>query len=244
MRPNQVSVRIERFGDEIPGGYQEITVYADANNIYEALNVASLEVLQAIQATEALPSFGRSRHTVKTGFWNKAGRQSKGRIIAAFAGTGKTTYAAAHPDSVIDFVAMPFKYHLDLNNDQGESGKANPDNQMRWDWPMNYVKAIVEELARDDADGDSNGNGKTILIPSDARVLRGLKRLGVAYTLVYPRREDKEMYRQRFIERGNSQDFLDVFIGGWDGFMDVLEADTFGERIILEAGQFLGDVVE
>ena len=37
---------------------------------------------------------------------------SGNKIIAAFAGTGKTTLAMRYPDLVIDFVAMPYKYYL------------------------------------------------------------------------------------------------------------------------------------
>ena len=35
-------------------------------------------------------------------------------IIAAFAGTGKTTMAKLYPQTAIDFVCMPYKYELDI----------------------------------------------------------------------------------------------------------------------------------
>lgn len=62
MRKNQVSVKIERFGDQVPehlnGDSLEIEVYADANNIYEALAAAYGKVLEEITKYESLPSFG------------------------------------------------------------------------------------------------------------------------------------------------------------------------------------------
>lgn len=63
MRLNQVSISIDRFADEEKLGLQDIkvSVYADSNNIYEALAAAYFEALQQIQ-TEGninLPSFGR-----------------------------------------------------------------------------------------------------------------------------------------------------------------------------------------
>lgn len=63
MRNNQVSINIERFSDKEKLGVEDISisVYADSNNIYEALAAAYFEVLQQIQ-TEGninLPSFGR-----------------------------------------------------------------------------------------------------------------------------------------------------------------------------------------
>lgn len=62
MRKNQVSIKIERLGDQVPehlnGGSLEIEVYADSNNIYEALAAAYTKVMEEIQKYEKLPSFG------------------------------------------------------------------------------------------------------------------------------------------------------------------------------------------
>jgi len=157
-------------------------------------------------------------------------------IIAAHAGCGKTTLAAMHPDKVIDFVAMPYKYYLDDDFDEGKSegAKANFDNVMREDWPWNYVRAIKEVL----------GDGKVIVIPSDFRVLLLLGGEGIPYTLCYPAREAKEVYRQRYFDRGNSEEFLDIFIGGWDNFLDLLESDPSSNHVVMQPHQFLADVIE
>lgn len=45
MRKNQVTIKIQRFGDVVPKDYpnedrQTISVYADSNNLYEALTAA------------------------------------------------------------------------------------------------------------------------------------------------------------------------------------------------------------
>ena len=62
MRTNQVSIKIERFADQVPKSYpeqtQRITVYADANNLYEALATAFSGVLEEVQKYENVPSFG------------------------------------------------------------------------------------------------------------------------------------------------------------------------------------------
>ncbi len=99
-------------------------------------------------------------------------------IVAAYAGTGKTTFAAMHPQKAIDFVCMPFKYYLDPNTDvgDGESAKANPDHVMQSNWPHNYVTAIKESMSDD----------RILLIPSDVQVLRLLENEGISYTLCYP----------------------------------------------------------
>ena len=63
MRANQVEITIRRFGDEVPVAYNDnqqiISVYADSNNLYEALSVAYSEVIKELQKYETIPSFGR-----------------------------------------------------------------------------------------------------------------------------------------------------------------------------------------
>ena len=57
-------------------------------------------------------------------------------------------------------------------------------------------------------------------------------------------RATTKVYRQRFIDRGNTEDFLEVFINGWDYYIDKLETDKAEKRIVLEPYQYLGDVIE
>lgn len=62
MRSNQVEIKVRRFGDQVPESYgnniQVISVYADSNNLYEALAVANSELMKALQEFENIPSFG------------------------------------------------------------------------------------------------------------------------------------------------------------------------------------------
>jgi len=155
-------------------------------------------------------------------------------IIAAYAGTGKTTLATMYPDKVTDFVCMPYKYYLASEIDSSEAGKGNPDNVMREDWPYNYVEAIKTTLTE----------SKTLLIPSDSRVLAILRHEGIPYTLCYPRRDSKDFYRQRLINRGNTEDFLSIFIDGWEWFLNSLETVEADRRIVLETYQFLSDIID
>lgn len=59
MRKNQISIKIQRFGDEAPNGRgQTINIYADSNNIWEALAAANNLAATAITQTDKLPNFG------------------------------------------------------------------------------------------------------------------------------------------------------------------------------------------
>ena len=62
MRKYQVEIKIRRFGDEVPDSYNDdrqiITVYADSNNLFEALSIAYSEAIKELQRYEKIPSFG------------------------------------------------------------------------------------------------------------------------------------------------------------------------------------------
>ena len=154
-------------------------------------------------------------------------------IIAAFSGVGKTTFAKLYPDKVIDFCCMPYKYERNDIKVFSEADKADPDMDFIFGWEKDYVEAIKQNMSKD----------KILLIPSDFRVLSLLRKDSIPYLLCYPEREAKEEYHRRFIERGNSENFIDIFIGGWDNFIDSLEGDPYGKHIVLDSDQFLSDVI-
>jgi hypothetical protein len=155
-------------------------------------------------------------------------------IIAAYAGCGKTSFATMVGNAAIDLHCVSFKYYLDENNNRGEAGKADPDNEMRPDWPYNYVSAIKDVMDK----------YEYVLIPSDFRVLALMTAEGIPYILVYPHRDCREEYLERYIDRGNKDNFLSIFYENWDWFIDHLEADKYGKHIVLQSHQFLSDVTD
>jgi len=81
--------------------------------------------------------------------------------------------------------------------------------------------------------------------PPDSSVLMFLELDQVPYFLCYPHRNVKPVYQKRYIERGNSNNFLDIFIGRWDAFMYALESNNCAAKhIVLDPQQYLSDVVE
>lgn len=155
-------------------------------------------------------------------------------IIAAYAGTGKTTLARLYPQVAVDFVCMPYKYQLEQDGVSGEACKANPDNVMQDDWPYNYVAAIKLAFTCD----------KLLLVPTDLNVLALLRQEKLPYLLCYPQKHAKEVYRQHFLDRGNTAKFIEIFIGRWDWYLEAFEQDLYGKHIVLQPHQFLSDVIE
>jgi hypothetical protein len=62
--------------------------------------------------------------------------------------------------------------------------------------------------------------------------------------LAYPQRDAKGVYHKRFIDRGNSEVFINIFIGNWDCFFDMLEKDPCDMHIVLQPQQFLSDAID
>lgn len=56
MRKNQITLTIRRFGDQVPKGYpmdgMDVKVYADSNNLYEALSKAYAKAINVMEEYE------------------------------------------------------------------------------------------------------------------------------------------------------------------------------------------------
>lgn len=160
------------------------------------------------------------------------------RIVAAFAGVGKTYFCGLYPQA-LDFVVMPFKYenYSQIANccAEGESIKAHESLELRYDWRDFYYQALMDTYHR--------YPGEILVIPTDRSILRRLEQDTLPYTVVYPSRSLKEEYCQRYLARGNTDSFLDVFIGGWDMWMESIR-DNNGSHIELQSGEFLSDVIQ
>lgn len=147
------------------------------------------------------------------------GRPEDVVIISAFPGTGKTYHRDNHPYSVIDSDSSSFSWN--------EDGNRNPD------FPQNYIRNIKEEMYCD----------KTFIIfVSSHKVVRdALVDEGIHFLLVFPERDLKEEYLERFRSRGNKDAFVDLLEKNWDVWMDEMEAQTGCEIARLSSGKFLSD---
>ncbi|WP_080798755.1 hypothetical protein [Arabiibacter massiliensis] len=159
------------------------------------------------------------------------------RIVLAHAGTGKSHCAKVQPERFADLPCMPYKYLMEeLREDESEALKASyPVEAMNPEYPRNYLAALL--------DAREKGGCEYVFAPPDYRVAAYLEAWGVPYLLAYPERELKDEYERRYIERGNGEEFLRIFIGGWDRFMDLMDALNPTERIRLGSGQYLLDVL-
>lgn len=102
----------------------------------------------------------------------------------------------------------------------------------RDNFPVNYVDAIR-----------NLDPCKLIVVSSHEIVRKELTSRKMGYTLVYPQRQLKKEYIQRYKDRGSSNSFLKLMDESWDSFVDSCEKDDGAlVKHVLQATQFLSDI--
>lgn len=156
-------------------------------------------------------------------------------LIAAYAGCGKSTAAQTLGPNVVDLPSMPYRWLLppvDPNRLTGpemerEKGALHHIADPRF--PHNYVLDILREERA----------GKTVLFPTIVPAIDMLvESYGRDVLVVCPEDDLKEEYRQRFVNRGNSADFLDLFIGEWEDRLEDI-GKSKGRYLRLKSGEYL-----
>lgn len=156
-------------------------------------------------------------------------------IIAGYAGVGKTWFAK-NTTGAIEIPSMPYTWILPKKTDEAESELEKEKgafyhlkNPM---FPLNYVLEILK----------AESVHPYVIIPT---VDSALEMLQEQYEreciLVSPEENLKEEYTQRYRDRGNSESFMELFIGGWEARLKCIRANK-GVHIFLAAEEYLSDV--
>lgn len=157
-------------------------------------------------------------------------------IIAAYSGTGKSTFAARFQNAM-DVASMPWHRILPPkeSEEENERGKGRMDVFTDPLYPDNYIIEILKAEREHDF----------ALIPTDMRVVRRLREeYGRKVVLCYPAGELKGEYRERFIARGNGEDFLHFFIEQWDSFLEPVREYEDAVHMVMGTGEYLTDLKE
>ncbi|MCL2578214.1 MAG: hypothetical protein FWE27_09255 [Defluviitaleaceae bacterium] len=83
--------------------------------------------------------------------------------------------------------------------------------------------------------------GRNVAFGSDIFVREALKSKNIKYTVIYPHIDDKDVYRQRYLDRpyDNVIEHAEIKCGGWYEFMaQSLDSE---EIVILPKGGYLAD---
>lgn len=101
------------------------------------------------------------------------------------------------------------------------------------EFPTNYMRHIVEQAKTKD----------WVMVSSHDVVRKALVELKLPFTLVYPYKELKNEYLQRYADRGSPKAFIDMMDAKWDQFVTECYSQTGCTHIVLTSGQFLADVL-
>jgi len=139
--------------------------------------------------------------------------QSDTLVVSAFPGCGKSHLFRNKGDKKI------------LDSDSSTFDKSQ--------FPQNYINHIKSNI----------GDADIILVSSHKEVRDALSNESIDFTLVYPGRDIKDEYIQRYIDRGNDDKFVELLKKNWDNWMTELEEQTGCNKIELKSGQYLSDII-
>ena len=149
-------------------------------------------------------------------------------IIAASAGCGKTTLSQKYPDLVADIESSAYKYLLgNMTREEIEAAK-HTERKDNPEFPQNYISAI----------NNASKTHKIVCVCLNRIILLEYNRYGISYILCYPDHEAVVEYRQRFIDRGNNDSFINDVMGTYDYYINQWKAMP-GEHIVFHKGETL-----
>lgn len=131
----------------------------------------------------------------------------KGIVIAGSAGVAKTTLAKKYKN-VIDIESSPYKYdYSNIKNVNVEEMKGRRDRVINKEFPLNYINAIKK--AKDEYD-------IVLVWLHPDQILPYYDYYNIDYYLCFPSKEAFSEYKDRFINRGNNQEFINRVINSYD----------------------------
>lgn len=102
---------------------------------------------------------------------------------------------------------------------------------------LGFRKEYIEDVKK------QIGKVDYIFISTDPEGLKLLRREGLDITLIYPEKELRNEYLDRYIERNSPPDFIGAFMKYWIPWIDELTEQSYCKHIILKKGQYLQNVL-
>lgn len=126
------------------------------------------------------------------------------KVFACFPGTGKTSFFKKHMDRKI---SDSDSSHFSWITVDGEK-KRNPD------FPANYIKHIKGLIKQE---------YEIIFVSTHQEVIQALKDAGIEFVVIAPNRDLKDVYLQRYKDRGSDEGFIGLLDRMWDSFLDDIQ---------------------
>ncbi len=152
-------------------------------------------------------------------------------IIAGFAGIGKTTLAKKYKN-VVDIESSPYKWdYSNMDTRDVEKLKGLPDRKINEKFPENYIQAIKEAASKYDI---------VCAWIHPEEILPIYDKNNIDYVLAFPSKEALTEYKQRFLQRGNNNEYINKVLSTYDKRFKQFMSSRH-EKFILEYGETLED---
>ena len=138
-----------------------------------------------------------------------------GKIVCGFAGIGKSSAKEYRPDIRC--------YDLDSTHFKKQDG-----------WEDVYIDCALGLCKIYDY----------VFLTTYTCTLKRLNERKIEWFLIYPKKELKSEYYNRYISRENRMEFADDFISKWDENINELTQFSNDNKIILDKGEYLSDVID
>lgn len=122
----------------------------------------------------------------------------KGIIIAGFTALGKTTLAEKY-ENIIDLESSLYQweYKNRLTLKEIETNKGNKERVPNEEFPINYIKAILEAQKKYDV----------VLTSMHWKLLEYFNENNIDFYLAYPKLDSGDVIKERCIKKGNSEEW-------------------------------------
>ena len=102
----------------------------------------------------------------------------------------------------------------------------------RTDFPNNYVKYVKQLIGEN-----------IVMISTHKQVREALAKQNINFYLIYPSKDQKEDYINRYINRGSDISLIEMIQKNFDIWIEELQQQKGCTHIMLKKGEFLGDVI-
>lgn len=133
------------------------------------------------------------------------------KVICGFPGIGKTYLFGKQDELGIKISDSDSSKFSKLKDSEGQLIQ-NPD------FPNNYIKHIIDLIHGMDI--------QYILVSSHHDVREALANAHIPYTVIYPTKDMKDVYIQRYQDRGSPEKFITFLTDKFDEFVEDCENDT------------------
>ena len=140
-------------------------------------------------------------------------------IISGFPGIGKSTIAApveTNQDVDVLLQGNPELAGLTFHDSDSSKFSWSEPGVRHPDWPQNYLEHIQS----------IDGENQIVFVSTHAEVRHALHHASMPFMVVAPHPGDKDIYLQRYLQRGSSEGFVNLLTAQWDNWLKELAREA------------------